>query len=97
MGLLCCFRIRVSTSQQQQQQQQKKNKNKRKRKKIFVLILDNKLTLSLNMISFELYTAHLQILIQLDIDGIVNVGYEFVLLKYLKWNGSGSFSCGSML
>jgi hypothetical protein len=36
----------------------------------------------LNMISFELYTAHLQILIQLDIDGIVNVGYEFILLKY---------------
>jgi hypothetical protein len=49
---------------------------------IFVLILDNELKLSLNMISFELYTAHLQILIQLDIDGIVNVGYEFVLLKY---------------
>lgn len=54
----------------------------KKKIKIFVLILDNELKLSLNMISFELYTAHLQILIQLDIDGIVNVGYEFVLLKY---------------
>jgi len=67
-----CFHITATTNK----------KIRKKKKKIFVLILDNELKLSLNMISFELYTAHLQILIQLDIDGIVNVGYEFVLLKY---------------